>query len=49
VTFAVVEYLSHRFVRGGGDTTMDSSHGLCGPTSDPKQPVALAGADGGEA
>jgi HAE1 family hydrophobic/amphiphilic exporter-1 len=23
VTFAVVEYLSHRFVRGGGDTTMD--------------------------
>ena len=23
VTFSVVEYLSHRFARGGGDTTMD--------------------------
>jgi hydrophobic/amphiphilic exporter-1 (mainly G- bacteria), HAE1 family len=23
VTFSVVEYLSHRFVRGGGDITMD--------------------------
>src|SRR6201994_1692541 len=28
VTFAVVEYLSHRFVRGGEGTTMDS---ICGP------------------
>ena len=26
VTFAVVEYLSHRFSRGGKGTTMDSSH-----------------------
>ena len=26
VTFAVVEYLSHRFARGGKGTTMDSSH-----------------------
>jgi HAE1 family hydrophobic/amphiphilic exporter-1 len=26
VTFAVVEYLSHRFVRGGRGTTMDSLH-----------------------
>ncbi len=26
VTFAVVEYLSHRFVRGGKGTTMDSTH-----------------------
>ena len=26
VTFAVVEYLSHRFVRGGRSTTMDSIH-----------------------
>jgi HAE1 family hydrophobic/amphiphilic exporter-1 len=26
VTFAVVEYLSHRFVRGGRRTTMDSLH-----------------------
>jgi HAE1 family hydrophobic/amphiphilic exporter-1 len=49
VTFAVVEYLSHRFVRGGGGTTMDSNHGLCGPPADPKQPVVLASADGGEA
>jgi hydrophobic/amphiphilic exporter-1 (mainly G- bacteria), HAE1 family len=23
VTFSVVEYLSHRFVRGGGEITMD--------------------------
>jgi HAE1 family hydrophobic/amphiphilic exporter-1 len=49
VTFAVVEYLSHRFVRGGKDTTMDSSHGLCGPETDPRQKVVLAHADGGEA
>jgi HAE1 family hydrophobic/amphiphilic exporter-1 len=28
VTFAVVEFLSHRFVRGGKGTTMDS---ICGP------------------
>ena len=26
VTFAVVEYLSHRFVRGGRGITMDSTH-----------------------
>ncbi len=26
VTFAVVEYISHRFVRGGKGTTMDSTH-----------------------
>ena len=26
VTFAVVEYLSHRFARGGKGTTMDSAH-----------------------
>jgi HAE1 family hydrophobic/amphiphilic exporter-1 len=26
VTFAVVEYLSHRFARGGRGTTMDSLH-----------------------
>ena len=25
VTFAVVEYLSHRFTRGGKDLTMDST------------------------
>ena len=49
VTFAVVEYLSHRFVRGGKGTTMDSSHGLCGPEVDAKQPAVFAHADGGEA
>ena len=27
VTFAVVEYLSHRYSRGGKGTTMDSKHG----------------------
>jgi HAE1 family hydrophobic/amphiphilic exporter-1 len=49
VTFAVVEYLSHRFIPGGKSTTMDSSHGLCGPTSDQKETVVLAQAEGGEA
>ena len=49
VAFAVVEYLSHRFIPGGKGTTMDSSHGLCGPTSESKQAVSLAQADGGEA
>ncbi len=49
VTFAVVEYLSHRFVRGGRGTTMDTSHGLCGPTVDAKEAVGLAQAGGGEA
>ena len=42
VTFAVVEYLSHRFVRGGKGTTMDSSHGLMRPNSEPAPGVALA-------
>ena len=28
VTFSVVEYLSHRFARGGRGTTMDSSHDM---------------------
>ncbi|MBB6147166.1 HAE1 family hydrophobic/amphiphilic exporter-1 [Silvibacterium bohemicum] len=32
VTFSVVEYLSHRFGRGGKGTTMDSLH-ECGPSS----------------
>lgn len=48
VTFAVVEYLSHRFVRGGKGTTMDSSHGLCGPTGEPKAEVAYATSEGGQ-
>lgn len=41
VTFSVVEYLSHRFGRGGKGTTMDSQ-----PDFDPK---AAASADGGHA
>jgi HAE1 family hydrophobic/amphiphilic exporter-1 len=39
VTFSVVEFLSHRFGRGGKGTTMDSK-----PDFDP---VAAAAADGG--
>ena len=49
VTFAVVEYLSHRLVRGGKGTTMDSSGGLCGPASEPAPQVALAQTEGGKA
>jgi HAE1 family hydrophobic/amphiphilic exporter-1 len=50
VTFAVVEYLSHRFVRGGRGTTMDSSRGpMCGPGPDPKPSVAHAQTEGGQA
>jgi HAE1 family hydrophobic/amphiphilic exporter-1 len=41
VTFSVVEYLSHRFGKGGKGTTMDSK-----PDFDPK---AAAAADGGHA
>lgn len=39
VTFAVVEYLSHRFARGGKGTTMDSSHDV-----DPRDLGRKAGA-----
>ena len=39
VTFSVVEYLSHRFARGGKGTTMDSKHDI--------DPVALGKAAGG--
>jgi HAE1 family hydrophobic/amphiphilic exporter-1 len=39
VTFSVVEYLSHRFARGGKGTTMDSLHD-CGPSSGGKAPGA---------
>ena len=48
VTFAVVEYLSHRFARGGRSTTMDSSHGLCGPPAPEPEP-SIAQAEGVEA
>ncbi len=47
VTFAVVEYLSHRFSRGGKGTTMDSNHDL-----DPREAAKskeLATAGGGHA
>ena len=41
-TFAVVEYLSHRFVRGGKGTTMDSKHET--HEAEPnKEPVAEGG------
>jgi HAE1 family hydrophobic/amphiphilic exporter-1 len=50
VTFAVVEFLSHRFVRGGKGTTMDS---ICGPgptSGHPPNPIpAHASAEGGQA
>src|SRR5580698_5894649 len=50
VTFAVVEYLSHRFVRGGEGTTMDSMCGPGGTTGRPADPVgAHAEAEGGQA
>ena len=34
-TFSVVEYLSHRFARGGKGTTMDSTRGMCDPEGEP--------------
>jgi HAE1 family hydrophobic/amphiphilic exporter-1 len=47
VTFAVVEFLSHRFVRGGKGTTMDS---ICGPGTQTEEPVmSHAGVGGGHA
>jgi HAE1 family hydrophobic/amphiphilic exporter-1 len=50
VTFAVVEFLSHRFVRGGKGTTMDS---ICGPGAPSEEKggavVAHARAEGGHA
>ena len=51
VTFSVVEYLSHRLVRGGKGTTMDS---MCGPhvpvAKEPAIPiVANARIGGGQA
>lgn len=49
VTFAVVEYLSHRFVRGGKGTTMDSAHGLCGPAGLPGPGPSESRTEGAEA
>jgi hydrophobic/amphiphilic exporter-1 (mainly G- bacteria), HAE1 family len=48
VTFSVVEYLSHRFVRGGKDVTMDCTHEpIHNPTSR-KLPAAAAQTEGGQ-
>ncbi len=44
VTFAVVEFLSHRFVRGGQGTTMDS---MCGPGTTPGVPIGAEPGTGG--
>ena len=50
VTFAVVEYLSHRFVRGGGDTTMDCKPKPRKKPGDPTLPAsAHAQTEGGQA
>jgi HAE1 family hydrophobic/amphiphilic exporter-1 len=50
VTFAVVEFLSHRFVRGGQGTTMDSICGPGVPASKPADAIgATARAEGGQA
>lgn len=50
VTFSVVEYLSHRFVRGGKGTTMDSKHGpMCGPDEKPAPAASNAQTEGGQA
>ena len=50
VTFAVVEYLSHRFVRGGGDTTMDCKPKPRKKPGDPATPTsAHAQTEGGQA
>jgi hydrophobic/amphiphilic exporter-1 (mainly G- bacteria), HAE1 family len=47
VTFAVVEFLSHRFVRGGKGTTMDS---ICGPGTQSSEPaISHASIEGGQA
>jgi HAE1 family hydrophobic/amphiphilic exporter-1 len=50
VTFAVVEFLSHRFARGGKGMTMDS---LCGPGTpsggEPSPVASHAQAEGGQA
>ncbi|RRA49117.1 efflux RND transporter permease subunit [Acidipila sp. EB88] len=46
-TFAVVEFLSHRFSKGGKGTTMDSKHNGVPHKADTA--VAHAGADGGHA
>ena len=39
VTFSVVEYLSHRFVRGGKGITMDCNRGPGGPLPEKSAPA----------
>jgi HAE1 family hydrophobic/amphiphilic exporter-1 len=47
VTFAVVEYLSHRFTKGGKGMTMDTPYDLCGP-SPYAQPAGAATKEEGD-
>jgi len=50
VTFAVVEYLSHRFVRGGKGTTMDCKPTVKRPPGAETKPVeAQVQSEGGHA
>jgi HAE1 family hydrophobic/amphiphilic exporter-1 len=50
VTFAVVEYLSHRFVRGGKGTTMDCKpKSKLPPGAEPEPAIAHAQVEGGQA
>jgi hypothetical protein len=49
VTFSVVEYLSHRFIRGGKGTTMDSGCGPKTPARVPPPVVAHARTEEGQA
>ena len=48
VTFAVVEYLSHRFVRGGKGVTMDCTHEPIHNPTARKLPTAAAQTEGGQ-
>ena len=50
VTFSVVEYLSHRFVRGGKEVTMDCGHPPVHPVDEPVPAIAAhAQVEGGQA
>jgi HAE1 family hydrophobic/amphiphilic exporter-1 len=48
VTFSVVEYLSHRFVRGGKGVTMDCTHEPIHNPNVRKLPTAAAQTEGGQ-
>jgi HAE1 family hydrophobic/amphiphilic exporter-1 len=47
VTFAAVEYLTHRFVRGGKGTTMDSTHAAEEPENDVAGSIPAQPQEGG--